>query len=105
MNFAADFLTCTCKDSPYCGCPERKFSMKLLDMRCEGMTPDMMINTLTQHYGIFAYPADVLEYLETSARYLEAMLKVAQGQGNHEAAENIKKILKNIVRPSKNKKI
>ncbi len=98
MNFAADFLTCTCKDSPYCGCPERKFSSKLLDMRCEGMKPDGMIEFLTQHYGIFAYPADVLEYLETSARHLEAIRKLAKGQGKLEVAEEAGKLFKCIVR-------
>jgi helicase len=98
MNFAADFLTCTCKESPYCGCPERKFSRKLLDMRCEGMKPDKMIDALTQHYGIFAYPADVLEYLETSARHLEAIRKLAEGQEKFEVAEQTGKLFKCIVR-------
>ncbi len=98
MNFAADFLTCTCKESPYCGCPERKFSRKLLDMRCEGMKPDKMIEALTQNYGIFAYPADVLEYLETSARHLEAIRKLAKGQEKFEVAEQTGKLFKFIVR-------
>jgi putative ATP-dependent RNA helicase len=97
MNFATDFLTCTCKDSPYCGCPERKFSGKLLDMRCEGMKPVDMIEFLTQHYGIFAYPADVLEYLETSSRHLEAIRKLAKGQGKLEVAEQAGKLFKCIV--------
>ncbi|KAF5424406.1 MAG: helicase [Candidatus Methanocomedens sp.] len=97
MNFAADFLTCTCKGSPYCGCPERKFSSKLLDMRCEGMKPVDMIDALTQHYGIFAYPADVIEYLETSARHLEAIQKLAKGQGKLEVAEQAGKLFKCIV--------
>ena len=97
MNFATDFLTCTCKDSPYCGCPERKFSGKLLDMRCEGMKPVDMIEFLTQHYGIFAYPADVLEYLETSARHLEVIQKLAKGQGKLEVAEEAGKLFKCIV--------
>jgi len=97
MNFAADFLTCTCKGSPYCGCPERKFSSKLLDMRCEGMKPVDMIDALTQHYGIFAYPADVIEYLETSARHLEAIQKLAKGQGKLGVAEEAGKLLKFIV--------
>jgi len=97
MNFAADFLTCTCKSTPYCGCPERKFSSKLLDMRCEGMKPVDMIDALTQQYGIFAYPADVLEYLETSARHLEAIRKLAKGQGKLEVAEEAGKLFKCIV--------
>ena len=97
MNFAADFLTCTCKSTPYCGCPERKFSRKLLDMRCEGMKPDGMIEFLTQQYGIFAYPADVLEYLETSARHLEAIRKLAKGQGKLEVAEEAGKLFRCIV--------
>ncbi|MBC2764365.1 MAG: hypothetical protein HF970_13720 [ANME-2 cluster archaeon] len=56
-----------------------------------------MIDALTRHYGIFAYPADVLEYLETSARHLEAIQKLAKGQGKLEVAEEVGKLFRCIV--------
>jgi superfamily II helicase len=61
------------------------------------MKPVDMIDALTQHYGIFAYPADVIEYLETSARHLEAIQKLAKGQGKLEVAEEAGKLFRCIV--------
>ncbi|MCK4938499.1 MAG: DEAD/DEAH box helicase [Methanosarcinales archaeon] len=77
VNFAKDFLSCTCKGSPYCGCPERKFSRKLMEMRGEGLSASGIIDALTARYGVFAYGGDVMEYLEFAARNLEAVGEVA----------------------------
>ncbi|MCL7474855.1 MAG: DUF5814 domain-containing protein [ANME-2 cluster archaeon] len=82
VNFAKDFLSCTCKGSPYCGCPERKFSRKLMEMRCDGLSAGGIIDELTSRYGVFAYAGDVMEYLEFAARNLEAVGEVAQVLGD-----------------------
>ncbi|MCL7415574.1 MAG: DUF5814 domain-containing protein [ANME-2 cluster archaeon] len=82
IDFAKDFLSCNCKSSPYCGCPERKFSRKLMEMRCEGLSATRIIDTLTARYGIFAYAGDVGEYLEFAARNLEAVGEVAAVLGD-----------------------
>ncbi len=84
VNFAKDFLSCTCKGSPYCGCPERKFSRKLMEMRCEGLSAGRIIDVLTARYGVFAYTGDVMEYLEFAARNLEAVGEVAKVLGDEE---------------------
>jgi helicase len=101
-NFAADFLTCNCSDVPYCGCPERKFSIRLFELRCEGLTPARMIESLTARYGIFAYPADILDYLETALRHLEAIIDVARILKNEHAGDNAKKLIKCLLKHNKN---
>lgn len=97
MNFAADFLTCSCKDTPHCGCPERKFSIRLMEMRCEGLSPGEIIGELTREYGIFAYSGDVYEYLETAARHFEAIVKLARILGDEKTSEHAARYLKCIV--------
>ncbi|MCL7413428.1 MAG: DUF5814 domain-containing protein [ANME-2 cluster archaeon] len=82
VNFAKDFLSCTCKGSPYCGCPERKFSKKLMEMRSVGLSASGIIDELTARYGVFAYAGDVMEYLEFVARNLEAVGEVARVLGD-----------------------
>jgi len=52
LAFFNAFLRCGCRDSPQCGCPEKK-------------------------YGIDLYPADVLSFLEESVHVLEAIRDIA----------------------------
>lgn len=77
FEFAADFLTCSCRDSPYCGCAERKFSEKIISIRAEGYEPDGIVRKLENLYGITAYPGDVLGYLDNVVRNLEAIEMIA----------------------------
>jgi helicase len=97
VNFAAEFLSCKCKDTPYCGCPEKKFSKRLFDLRYEGLSPGRMIDALTARYGVFAYPSDLLEYLEMSVRHLEAVVEVADVVGDEHSSEKAGKLLKYLV--------
>ncbi|MCD4844199.1 MAG: DUF5814 domain-containing protein [Methanosarcinales archaeon] len=97
VNFAAEFLSCKCKDTPYCGCPEKKFSKRLFDLRYEGLSPGRMIDALTARYGVFAYPSDLLEYLEMSVRHLEAVVEVADVVRDEHSGEKAAKLLKYLV--------
>ena len=97
VNFAKDFLSCTCKGSPYCGCPERKFSRKLMEMRCEGLSAGRIIDALTARYGVFAYAGDVMEYLEFAARNLEAVGEVAKVLGDEGMIVRARGLLECIV--------
>ena len=36
MDFSRDFLRCTCKESPYCGCVQKSISLRILDLRADG---------------------------------------------------------------------
>ena len=97
INFASEFLSCECKYTPYCGCPEKKFSKRLFDLRHEGLSPGRIIDALTAQYGVFAYPSDLLEYLESSVRHLEAVVEVAYVQGDEISGEKADKLLKYLV--------
>ncbi|MDY9926471.1 DUF5814 domain-containing protein [Methanosarcina sp.] len=96
LSFASDFLTCTCRDSPYCGCAEQKFSEKIIQLRMEGMDPSQIIKRLEDKYGISAYQGDVFGYLDGAVRNLDAVELIARVHSKKEVAEEAKKLKKKV---------
>ncbi len=84
LDFAQDFLDCDCDTNPYCGHPERKFVSYLLDLRAQGLGPDAIVDVMTDDYMLYAYPGDVLSFLDQSVRTLEAVESLAAVDGNRE---------------------
>ncbi|MDD2438610.1 MAG: DEAD/DEAH box helicase [Methanosarcinaceae archaeon] len=96
LNFASDFLSCKCKDSPYCGCAEQKFSEKLISLRTEGLEPVEIVRQLENDYGITAYPGDVFGYLDNVVRNLDAVELIAKVHSKKEAATKARKLKKKV---------
>jgi helicase len=84
LDFAREFMACRCKDSPYCGCAEKKFSAMIIELCAEGLSPDGIIAELTKRYGVYAYAGDMLNYLDQAARSLEAVELIAGIYGKKE---------------------
>jgi superfamily II helicase len=84
LDFAQDFLDCDCQSNPYCGHPERKFVRYLLELREQGLGPEAMVDVMTDDYMVYAYPGDVLSFLDDSIRALEAVERLAEVEGNRE---------------------
>ena len=80
--FAEDFLDCDCEANPYCGHPERKFVRYLLELRAEGFGPDAIIDVMGEDYGLYAYSGDVLSFLDSAVRTLEAAEELADVEGH-----------------------
>ena len=87
LDFAQDFLDCTCESNPYCGHPERKFIQYLLELRAEGLDPDSIVDVMTDDYMLYAYPGDVYSFLDDAVRTLEAVEDVARVDGRREAEQ------------------
>ena len=87
LAFFNDFLRCTCKDAPLCGCPEKKFARKVLELRENGLDHRQIAGYLLDEYGIEVFPTDILSFLEESVHVLEAMSDVARLQGQGELAK------------------
>ena len=81
IQFYKDFLECGCKESPQCGCPERKFALKILELRRLGLDHRQISEILVGDYGVEIYPADILSFLEDSVHTLEAIRDVARIEG------------------------
>jgi len=87
LAFFNDFLRCDCRDSPLCGCPEKKFAKRVLELRKNGLDHRQIANTLLEEYGIELFPMDILSFLEESVHVLEAISDVSRLQGRTELAK------------------
>lgn len=85
LDFTQDFLDCDCGDNPYCGCAERKFIRYLLELRADGLGPEAIVDVMSDDYMVYAYPGDVLSFLDDSVRALEAIESLAAVEGDGEA--------------------
>jgi superfamily II helicase len=84
LDFAEDFLDCDCEANPHCGHPEEKFVAYLLELREEGLGPDAIVDVMGDDYMLYAYPGDVLSFLDDSVRTLEAIETLAAVDGQKE---------------------
>jgi superfamily II helicase len=98
LDFAEDFLDCDCEANPHCGCPERKFTRYLLELREQGLGPDAVVDVMGDDYMLYAYPGDILSFLDSSVRTLEAAETLADVDGQTEAGEQIHAVRENLVR-------
>jgi superfamily II helicase len=81
LNFFNEFLRCDCRDSPLCGCPEKKFAQEIIGLRKRGLDHRQIAAFLLDEYGIEVFPADILSFLEDSVHVLEAIADVSRLQG------------------------
>jgi superfamily II helicase len=91
LEFAEDFLDCDCQSNPHCGCPERKFIAYLLELRAQGLGPDSIVDVMGDDYMVYAYPGDVLSFLDSGVRTLEAAEQLADVDGRGESESEIRK--------------
>lgn len=87
MDFSRDFLRCTCKESPYCGCVQKSISLRILELREDGKSPEEIIEHFSDRYGMYAYQGDLINWLDQMVRYLEAIEAVARVLGREAAAK------------------
>ncbi|WP_135304674.1 DUF5814 domain-containing protein [Haloarcula amylovorans] len=91
LDFAEDFLDCDCQANPHCGCPERKFVAYLLELREQGLGPDAIVDVMSDDYLLYAYPGDMLSFLDNSVRTLEAVETLAEVDGRDDVAEEVQR--------------
>jgi len=87
LSFFNEFLRCDCRDSPLCGCPEKKFARKVLELRMNGLDHRQIAAYLLDEYGIELFPADILPFLEESVHVLEAISDVSRLQNRDKLAK------------------
>ncbi|MCX6697468.1 MAG: DUF5814 domain-containing protein, partial [Methanoregula sp.] len=87
LHFFNEFLRCKCKNSPLCGCPEKKFAKMVIELRENGLDHRDIAVHLQDEFGIEIFPADVLSFLEEAVHVLEAISDVSLLQGQVELAK------------------
>ena len=90
LDFVQDFLDCACDSNPYCGHPERKFVAYLLELRAQGFGPEAIVDVMGDDYLLYAYPGDVLSFLDDAVRTLEATEALADVEGDAAAESRIR---------------
>lgn len=98
LDFAEDFLDCDCESNPHCGCPERKFVRYLLELRQQGLGPDAIVDVMSDDYLLYAYPGDVLSFLDDAVRTLEAAETLADVDDRPDAARRARTLRTDLVR-------
>ena len=99
LEFSMDFLDCVCEDSPFCGCPERKFSKKLIAYRLQGKGPHEIARAIAADYSLSAFDGDILGYLDRTARNLDAVYEIARIERLGAAAAEAKKLREGVEDP------
>jgi len=97
-NILHDFASCGCRDAPLCGCPERRFAARIIELRENGLDHRGIADHLLEEYGISTYPADILSFLEDSVHVLEALRDVARLRGEEALAQRCDESMKQIIR-------
>jgi len=92
-----DFVSCGCWDAPACGCPERLFAARVIELRESGLDHRQIAEQLLEEYGISLYPADILSFLEDSVHGLEALRDVARLRGQEALAGRCEEHIRLIV--------
>lgn len=95
-DFAREFLDCPCEDAPFCGCPERKFSKKVVEYRLQGKDPRGISKAIAADYDLSAFDGDILGYLDRLTRNLDAIGDIARILNKHEAAREAKALAQKI---------
>jgi len=98
LNFFNEFLRCNCRDSPLCGCPEKKFAKKVIELRENGLDHRQIAAFMLDEYGVELFPMDVLSFLEESVHVLEAISDVSRLQGRDELAKKTDETIRLIER-------
>ena len=98
LDFAEDFLDCDCESNPHCGCPDRKFIRYLLELRENGLGPDAIVDVMGDEYMLYAYPGDILSFLDSAVRTLEAAETLADVDDQRKAAQEVRTLRENLVR-------
>jgi superfamily II helicase len=87
LDFAKDFLDPENPDDLYTGYPERQFVQYLLELRAQGLGPDAIVDVMGDEYMVYAYPGDVLSFLDDAVRTLEAVETLSDVEGDQEMAQ------------------
>jgi superfamily II helicase len=62
------------------------------------MGPDAIVDVMGADYMLYAYPGDILSFLDSSVRTLEAVETLADVEGHDEAAARARETRQNLVR-------
>lgn len=70
------FFNCECDDSPYCNHGLINVNKLLITLRTRKASPEAIARIIEKDYGLYAFPGDILRWLESIIHKLEGIKKV-----------------------------
>lgn len=99
LSFSTEFLDCTCDDAPFCGCPQRKFSRRLIAYRLQGKDPHAISRAVAADYSLSSFEGDILGYLDRMVRNLDAIYEIAKIERLNAAANEARQLRDGVEDP------
>jgi len=96
INLQMEFMSCRCKDRPFCNCFQDEMSRKILKYRNMGYDPADISKKLLRDYGIHAYAGDIFSWLDSLIRTLEAVRRIADAYKRFKLVKECTQIIKKI---------
>lgn len=98
ITLQMDFLSCSCKEKPFCNCFEVNISDKIIHQRLNGWSPDRISKYFMTNYDIHIYPGDIFTWLDQVIRTLDAISRIALAFNNKKTSNFTKSLIKKIER-------
>ena len=96
ISLQMEFLSCRCKDRPFCGCFQTELSRKVLKYRSIRYDPGDISKKLLKDYGIHAYAGDIFSWLDSIIRSLEAVKRISQAFKRTKIVNDCNQLIKKI---------
>ncbi len=96
INMQIEFLSCECKERPFCDCFQDELSKKIIKYRTLKMDPLEISKRLMRNYQIHTYSGDIFSWLDSIIRTLEAIRRIAKVFGNSKVLSESSKLIKAI---------
>ncbi|HMK53666.1 MAG TPA: DUF5814 domain-containing protein [Methanobacteriaceae archaeon] len=96
LNLQMEFLSCRCKERPFCGCFQRELSRRIVRQRLNKEDPADISRKLLRNYEIHAYAGDIFSWLDSLIRMLEAVQRVALAFNNKKLSSECRELIKRI---------
>ncbi|MDP3065554.1 MAG: DUF5814 domain-containing protein [Methanobacteriaceae archaeon] len=96
LNLQMEFLSCRCKEKPFCSCFQRELSRRVVRQRLNKEDPADISRKLLRNYEIHTYAGDIFSWLDSLIRMLEAVGRVALAFKNKKLASECRHLIKQI---------
>jgi helicase len=96
LNLQIEFLSCKCKDRPFCGCFQRELSRRIVRQRLNRDDPTLISRRLLRNFEIHTYAGDIFSWLDSLIRMLEAIQRIADAHKEHKIVNRVNHLIKGI---------
>jgi helicase len=100
-KWATVFFNCGCKDYPECDHGRVALGRWIVDQRKEGLNPSGIAQELHKKYELWAYPGDILSWLDSLIHNLQAVKRIASVAGKTDLDVEIEGQIERIEKPLK----